>query len=154
MGTTKNLPLTPEDVTYGSKIKAWWVCDKGHDDWLATVNSRTGKKPRRCSKCYDEGRGEKLRKAALRRSGSLAKTHPDIAKQWHPTKNLPFTPEDVTYGSKIKAWWVCDKGHDDWLAIIYSRTSKKPRGCSKCSYEVRGEKLRRSWKKRRQVAKT
>ncbi len=232
---TKNLPLTPNDVTYGSNTKAWWVCDKGHDDWLATMNSRTGKKPSGCQKCFDEVRGEKrikaalrksgtlaethpdiarqwhptknlpltphdvspgsdkkvwwvcddrghewpaiitnrtgkkptgcpkcslrfrgdyARKAALRRSGTLAETHPDIARQWHPTKNLPFTPEDVTYGSKIKAWWVCDKGHDDWLAIIYSRTSKKPRGCSKCSYEVRGEKLRRSWKKRRQVAKT
>ncbi len=151
---TKNLPLTPHDVTPGSGIKAWWVCDKGHDDWLAVIFNRTGKKPTGCPKCSYEVSGEKSREAALRRSGSLAETHPDIAKQWHPTKNLPLTPYDVTPGSEIKAWWVCGKGHDDWLAVIKSRTSKNPRGCSKCYDEVRGEIVRRSWKKRRQVAKT
>ncbi|MCH7923048.1 MAG: hypothetical protein IH975_08455, partial [Nitrospinae bacterium] len=141
---TKNLPLTPDDVTYGSNTKAWWVCDEGHDDWLAVIKSRTSKKPTGCPKCYEEVRGEKLRKAALRKSGSLAKKHPKIAKQWHQTKNLPLTPDDVPGGSEEKAWWVCDEGHDDWLATINSRTSKKPTGCPKCYEEVRGEKLRKA----------
>ncbi len=141
---TKNLPLTPHDVPPRSAKKAWWVCDKGHDDWLTRIYTRTKKKPTGCPKCSEEVRGEKTRKAALRKSRSLAKTHPDIARQWHPTKNLPLTPDDVTYGSNTKAWWVCDKGHNDWLTVIKSRTSKKPSGCPKCSEEVRGEIARRS----------
>jgi hypothetical protein len=31
---------------------------------------------------------------------SLADTHPEVAKKWHPTKNGDLTPEDVTKGSK------------------------------------------------------
>ena len=29
---------------------------------------------------------------------SLAETHPEVAKQWHPTKNGDLTPYDVTKG--------------------------------------------------------
>ena len=80
----------------------------------------------------------------LKRKKSLAETHPDIARQWHPTKNGTLTPHDVPPRSGKKAWWVCDKGHDDWLTRIYTRTKKKPTGCPKCSEEVRGEIARRS----------
>lgn len=30
---------------------------------------------------------------------SLAEVHPDLASQWHPTKNVDLTPFDVTKGS-------------------------------------------------------
>jgi|TARA_B110000091_G_C13644288_1_gene402586 hypothetical protein len=30
---------------------------------------------------------------------SLAETHPEVAKQWHPTKNGDLTPNDVTSGN-------------------------------------------------------
>lgn len=26
----KNYPLTPKDVTIGSKKKVWWICKNGH----------------------------------------------------------------------------------------------------------------------------
>ncbi len=138
---TKNLPLTPHNVSPGSGKKAWWVCEKGHE-WKAQIKSRTRKKGTGCPKCYEKVRGEIIRKAAIRRSGSLAETHPDIAGQWHPTKNLPLTPHDVTPGSNRKVWWVCDKGHDDWLAMIYSRTGKKPTGCPECVKETAGKRKR------------
>ncbi len=34
---------------------------------------------------------------------SLAETHPELAKEWHPTKN-DDTPYDVTFGSHKKMW--------------------------------------------------
>ncbi len=37
--TTKNAPLTPNDVTPGSHAKVWWFCGKGHE-WQATVKNR------------------------------------------------------------------------------------------------------------------
>lgn len=35
----------------------------------------------------------------------LATTHPEVAAQWHPTKNGNLTPEMVTAGSNQLAWW-------------------------------------------------
>ena len=57
---------------------------------------------------------------------SLAETHPEVAKQWHPTKNGDLTPEDVTKGSKKRLWWKCDKGDDhEWISSIGNRTIHK-----------------------------
>jgi len=45
--------LLPEDFTYGSEKKVWWICSKKHE-WKSTVKDRTrgrgcpyysGKKP-------------------------------------------------------------------------------------------------------------
>ena len=41
---------------------------------------------------------------------SLAETHPEIAKQWHPTKNGSLTPFDLSIGSGKLVWWKCAKG--------------------------------------------
>jgi len=38
----------------------------------------------------------------LRGKKSLAETHPEIAKQWHPTLNGDLTPFDFTPGSDKK----------------------------------------------------
>jgi hypothetical protein len=63
---------------------------------------------------------------------SLAETHPEVAKQWHPTKNDDLTPSDVTYGSDKIIWWKCSKGNDhEWEARIANRTTLK-RGCPIC----------------------
>ena len=60
----------------------------------------------------------------------LSITHPEIAAQWHPTKNGDKTPEDVTPGSNKKVWWCCPSGHE-WLASPNYRTNG--RGCPACS---------------------
>ena len=50
---------------------------------------------------------------------SLAETHPELAKEWHPTKNESLTPNDVTPGSKKRVWWKCDKGLDhEWITSV------------------------------------
>ena len=38
---------------------------------------------------------------------SLAETHPEVAKQWHPTKNGDLTPFEVGAGTSKKIWWKC-----------------------------------------------
>ena len=45
-----NAPLTPQQVTRGSKKKVWWQCDEGHV-WQAAVFSRTRAKPSGCPVC-------------------------------------------------------------------------------------------------------
>ena len=66
------------------------------------------------------------------KSKSLAETHPEVAKQWHPTKNGDLSPKDFTHGTHKKVWWKCDKGEDhEWIARIAKRT--RGSGCPICS---------------------
>ncbi len=62
---------------------------------------------------------------------SLAQSHPEIAVEWHPTKNSNLTPNDVTAGSGKKVWWKCPEGLDhEWQARIASRQDQ---GCAICA---------------------
>lgn len=52
----------------------------------------------------------------------LATTHPEIAKEWRPTKNGSLRPSDVTLGSGKMVWWKCPIGHE-YQASIHDRGS-------------------------------
>jgi len=109
---TKNGDLTAGKVTQGSGKKVWWKCDKGNDHvWEATIVNRT--KGRNCPVCS----GHKLTL-----SNCLATKNPDLAKEWHPTKNGSLTPFDIVAGGRKKVWWKCDVSDDhEWEAVMYSR---------------------------------
>ena len=59
---------------------------------------------------------------------NLHALRPDLAKEWHPTKNGGLGPKGVTPGSKRKVWWLCERGHW-WMARVCDRN----RGM-KCSF--------------------
>jgi cytochrome c-type biogenesis protein CcmH/NrfF len=64
---------------------------------------------------------------------SLAETHPEVAKEWHPSKNGELTPNDFTGGSHKKVWWKCPKGDDhEWETSLTNRT-RLGRNCTICS---------------------
>lgn len=64
---------------------------------------------------------------------SLAETHPEVAKQWHPILNGDLTPNDITKGSVKRIWWKCNKGDDhEWEASPNNRTNSKTK-CPICS---------------------
>ena len=56
--------------------------------------------------------------------------NPDIAEEWHPTKN-DKKPEEFTPYSNKKVWWQCQRGHE-WHTPIAHRTVLG-NGCAKCS---------------------
>lgn len=141
--SNKNGKVTPKDVTPGSGKKVWWICSHGHE-WKARVVDRAIKGSG-CPKCRYENWFETIRKTVLDRSGSLADKYPDLAKQWHPTKNKEVTSNDITPGSDRKVWWICSRGHE-WDASVSHRVNG--RGCPKCSYEKRGEIYRKAVVKR------
>jgi len=117
----KNGSLTPEDVTPVSTRKIWWMCYKGHE-WIDVIRART-KYNNGCPYCNGiDGY----------REYNLSALHPDVASQWHPTKNGTLTPEDVTPCSNIKVWWLCGKGHE-WKATVNSKNRNKNR-CPFCSH--------------------
>ncbi len=45
----------------------------------------------------------------------------NLLDEWDAERNLPLTPQAVTYGSHTAAWWRCENGHE-WEAAIYTRT--------------------------------
>lgn len=60
----------------------------------------------------------------------LATVNPDLAAEWHPTKNAPLLPSQVTGGSSKKVWWLGKCGHE-WEAVI-SKRSGRGDGCPLC----------------------
>lgn len=123
---TKNGVILPEHVRAGSNKKAWWLCKKGHE-WDAVINSR--RKGIGCPICS----GRKV----LPGYNDLATLLPDIAKEWHPTKNGDLKPSAVTKNSNIKVWWRCKNNHV-WQATISSRNTGC--GCPYCYNEKRKKK--------------
>jgi hypothetical protein len=61
----------------------------------------------------------------------LSITHSALAKEWHPTKNGDLTPDDITYGSGKKVWWLCKSKHE-YQAVVYNRTGNNS-GCPYCA---------------------
>lgn len=72
-------------------------------------------------------------------NNSLATKYPDIAKEWHPTKNGNLKPEHMDYSSHVKVWWVCGKCGNEFQKSISGRTSviKKQVGCAFCTGQRR-----------------
>lgn len=84
-----------------------------------------------CNSCaLKKGNNEKYLEI-IKQNGSLKSKFPELAKEWHPTKNGDLTPEQVTSGSAKKVWWICDKGHE-WEAVIGSRVGAD-RKCPICT---------------------
>ena len=119
---TKNT-LKPDEVMPGSHKRAWWICALGHE-WQAEIKSRTTGVG--CPYCA----GKKV----LKGFNDLASQEPEIAAEWHPTKNGMLTPKDVTVASGKKVWWLCKNKHE-YQSAVYSR--KAGTGCPYCFKAMR-----------------
>jgi hypothetical protein len=121
---TKNGELLPRQVLLKSNREVWWKCPEGDDhEWTATVGERTDSPHGRSGCPFCENR-------RLSKTNILASRYPDVAAQWHPTKNGALTPSNVTYRSMRRAWWRCEKGHE-WSTRIHQRTQVGTR-CPYC----------------------
>ena len=61
-------------------------------------------------------------KNIIARRGSLADNNPELAAQWHPTKNGNLKPTDVTVCSGVDVWWQCQYNEKhEWLARVANR---------------------------------
>ena len=121
---TKNGESSPYDVSSGSSVKAWWLCNKGHE-WQAATCHRT----RNHSNCpYCSGR------YAIKGENDLATLYPDLVKEWNYEKNGDLRPSDCKPASNKKVWWVCGEGHE-WQTMVYHRTSRST-GCPYCSGNI------------------
>ena len=79
----------------------------------------------------------------VKKENSFAEKYPEIAKEWHPTKNENITPYMFMPGSKVKVWWICPKCGFEYESAINHRTSRKT-GCPKCGIEKVAQARRKS----------
>lgn len=123
----KNCGFGPEDFSYGSQVNAFWQCRNNPEHiWRVRILTRTVQK-RNCPLCY----GTRPDRAPVIKERSLAFCSPDVAREWHPTKNGELTPDKVLAGSKKKAWWRCSKNKRHvWDAVIKARVHGS--GCPDC----------------------
>lgn len=122
-----NGDLKPQDVTYGSKKKVWWR--RSYDDpntgkhfnfdWQASPNARV------CG----NGCPFLVGKAVFAGYNDLESKYPDVASQWHPTKNGGVLPSDVSYASNKRYWWkevyedpTLGRFEFEWQAKVVNRT--------------------------------
>ncbi len=120
----KNGNLKPQNFFPKSGKKVWWKCEKGDDhEWETRILNRTAGKTG-CPFCANQ---------KVSKDNNLLNLHPEIARQWHPSKNGNSKPQDFTSKSGKKVWWKCEKGDDhEWETRISSRTSKNAK-CPFCS---------------------
>ncbi len=139
---TKNGVLTPNEIAAGSNKNVWWLChrDPSHE-WQAQPGNRTSQN-QDCPFCTNK---------RAHKSNCLATLYPDIALDWHPTRNGELTPEKVVAGSHRKVWWRCYKAlqfgiNHEWQAVIKSRTHAG-HGCPTCprDYTVNDNNLARKF---------
>lgn len=117
----RNNELELDTVLAESKETVWWKCENGHE-WQTQVVSRV----KRNSKCpYCIGR------KAITGENDVATLYPELAKEFHPTKNGNTKLENYKESSGKKVWWQCEKGHE-WEAVINTRT-KRGYSCPICS---------------------
>ena len=123
----KNGGLSPADVTPGSSLKAWWRCsvDPSHE-WATVVSRRTShREPSGCPHCARLARG------ITRPPSSLTASHPELAREWHPTKNGALTPDAVGWGSAKRVWWRCSRSPAHvWCSRVVVRSNDP--GCPEC----------------------
>ena len=128
---TKNGKLSPSDVAPFSNKKVWWflpyddpITGKHFDfEWKASIDNRTNgaQCPYLNSQLIWKGFND------------LNTLFPEIAKEWHPTKNGKLTPNDVAPFSNKKVWWflpyddpITGKHFDfEWQSTIAHRCDGK-----------------------------
>jgi len=103
--------INPNQITKGSNVKFWWICEICDSSYECSVANRTyGFK---CSFCS----GQKVN-----HTNSLLSLNPELAKEWHPNKNGDLTPDKVTHKSNKKVWWLGKCGHE-WGAKVVHRSN-------------------------------
>lgn len=67
---------------------------------------------------------------------SLAKLYPDVAAEWHPTKNGALTPDMVSPCSDKNVWWFCKIHRCSYMARVADKiTYGVNGGCHECKSE-------------------
>ncbi len=75
---------------------------------------------------------------------SIALHNPEIAKEWHPTKNKEVygvtTPEETSTRCNERAWWICGKCGHEYKAMVKARHEGAAKMSVMLSSRTKGKK--------------
>ncbi len=133
----KNHPLSPDQVTVFSGIRAHWKCNACLHEWQASVMSKACQKTG-CPNCAMANAGKKA-DGTRQKHPTFARAKHALLEQWDHDRNSENGnfPDDTTLQSNKLIWWRCrecpeGKVHS-WQASSNSRTTgKKASGCPCC----------------------
>lgn len=121
----ENGALTPYNTKPASNTKVSWKCSKCGCVWKAAVCDRTrNDHPTGCPVCAN--------KKVVSGINDLQTKYPDIAGEWHPTKNGDLLPSMVAPGSNKSVWWQCPICNSDYTSAPNTRTGQGC-GCPVCT---------------------
>ena len=81
-----------------------------------------------------------IMKYATQIKHSFADEYPELAKEWHPTKNGTLKPTMFKPKSGFKAWWKCSECGNEYEMMITSRTNGSR--CPQCALKYFGDSYR------------
>ena len=118
--------LSPFDYCRRSNESVWWICPKGHKDYLKTCDSRVGRREG-CPTCSHKGPPPLEESLGFKRA--------DLIFEWSEENERSIW--EVWPSSVSSYKWKCLTGvHEDYPAIVANRTKKtRPTGCPECWYE-------------------
>jgi hypothetical protein len=124
----KNGSLTPNEILNYSGKKVWWKCPVAEDhEWKQSPSVRNSQSTG-CPSCQN---------LQLSVTNSFVINYPEMAKEWHPTKNGNLQADNLISGSATKVWWKCDIAGDHvWRTSLDKRISGG-QGCPCCAYPIR-----------------
>lgn len=114
--------IDPYEITPGSKVSAFWLCDENQNhSYERVIHAEI--KSKGCPYCMNWRVGE---------DNNLQVVCPELVKEWHPTKNESLTPSEVTTSTTKAVWWRCKEGHE-WESQVAPRLKEgEPSECPKC----------------------
>jgi hypothetical protein len=130
----KNGDKLPNNILAHSSKKYWFKCMNNHE-YEAIISSRVGSNG--CPTCIIDRHVPKYKPKQFKKEETFLFRFPEIAKEWHPTKNGDTTANDVKPASRQIGWWLCKNGHEyqrPLLKRVYDNKS-----CTTCK---RNEKLK------------
>ena len=133
----KNFPLSPDQLTVSSGMRAHWKCSTCLHEWQAPVMMKVRRKTG-CPQCAQAHRG-RAADGTRQKHPTFAEAKHALLQQWDHDRNRESGnfPDNTTLRSSKLIWWQCQecpKGKvHSWQACPHNRTSsKKPSACPCC----------------------
>jgi Zn finger protein HypA/HybF involved in hydrogenase expression len=121
---TKNGTLTPDTIIAGTTTMLHWLCSTCSHEWETKgVWRKNGNGCNYCSPSpclHSDGRN------------SLSNLFPEIAEDFHPTKNGTLTPDTIIAGTNTMLHWLCSTCSHEWSTSGANRVNRES-GCPYCA---------------------
>lgn len=115
---SKNVGISPDNISYGSHKEVYWICPKGHS-YLKSVHSRS--RGTGCHICSGVN---------FKRRNKLFDDYPELITELNTSVNTLEDLKNITCCSERKISWKCNVGHIYEQSAVVKIQSK---GCPFCN---------------------